>query len=711
MAGQEEEKDAAAAETAVPQSATTTPAAPSNAATASPSSSLFSLFCFSDHLLPSSPSRKQESEPLSNGNETKNPSPSSSPDQTTAAASRTVGESHCDPQQQPLDAAAVVDPLPSLQSDKDEEDDDDDEEGSHSANSEFFDQLFRRRASVEVGGGPQAHTPKTAAATTTTADEPTTTLNRNEVERLLSDPAVVLPPASLILQEEEDEDHQEDNVSKQEELSPRQQIVVDSEQSTTEGAVTTPEKTTTTTTTLPPMERRHPRNAGPWTVLAFVNSGSGGQKGEVVYKDLVRLLGASHVFDLSKVKKGHMPEDKLLPYALDPNVRVLACGGDGTMGWIESSIDTVWSRVLGEGVPVEKSSYKGHLPLAIMPLGTGNDLSRTFGWGPQYSRVMGKPEMIRRIETAVPCSLDRWRCVVIPDKTLDQETRDWIPDMLGYKMVDHNRESIFERGDVDSDNASFSIDKELRKLVGLSTTNNNSTNVQNSGVSANKKATEEQPEPTLERLDTGSSEVLDGIFCNYMSIGMDAQIAFSFHKDRREHPEKFTSVTGNKLKYASAGFSQGSSAPRLRGKLKLLVSSTIDKETSTMKEIPIPKACRAVVLLNIQSYGGGNRLANQGSHDDGLIDVVFVTTVWRLAVIGGMASILPFTRYRLAAQAERVCIKTHVPLHCQVDGEPWLQGAATINVRHFGKSTVLQRRRDTTCLFNCATGDATVTQQ
>jgi diacylglycerol kinase (ATP) len=53
----------------------------------------------------------------------------------------------------------------------------------------------------------------------------------------------------------------------------------------------------------------------------------------------------------------------------DPSLRVVACGGDGTVNWIVS----VMNETFGEGGE--------RPPLAVIPFGTGNDMSRALGWG------------------------------------------------------------------------------------------------------------------------------------------------------------------------------------------------------------------------------------------------------------------------------------------------------------------------------------------
>ena len=54
------------------------------------------------------------------------------------------------------------------------------------------------------------------------------------------------------------------------------------------------------------------------------------------------------------------------------NLRIICAGGDGTVNWTISLLSKIFS--------LEETGFRP--PIAICPFGTGNDLSRSLGWGP-----------------------------------------------------------------------------------------------------------------------------------------------------------------------------------------------------------------------------------------------------------------------------------------------------------------------------------------
>ena len=123
-------------------------------------------------------------------------------------------------------------------------------------------------------------------------------------------------------------------------------------------------------------------------LIVFVNSRSGGQQGEALLARLEGWLKKDQIFDLAKDK----PEDVLRRLATVADARVLVCGGDGTCGWIMTAMDRAGCK----------------LPMATMPLGTGNDLARTLHWGHGLSKPMLQKAWLRRVGEARPVGLDRW---------------------------------------------------------------------------------------------------------------------------------------------------------------------------------------------------------------------------------------------------------------------------------------------------------------
>ncbi|GKB69103.1 diacylglycerol kinase 4-like protein [Tanacetum coccineum] len=83
-------------------------------------------------------------------------------------------------------------------------------------------------------------------------------------------------------------------------------------------------------------------------------------------------------------------------------LRIVVAGGDGTVGW-----------VLGCLGDLHKAGRDPVPPTAIVPLGTGNDLSRSFGWGGSFP-FNWKAAIKRTLDKATrnPTSrLDSWNLV------------------------------------------------------------------------------------------------------------------------------------------------------------------------------------------------------------------------------------------------------------------------------------------------------------
>jgi len=212
-------------------------------------------------------------------------------------------------------------------------------------------------------------------------------------------------------------------------------------------------------------------------LLVFVNTRAGSQQGPILKTQLRSLLNPIQIWDLADGG----PEKILKSFSVLSRLRILVCGGDGTVSWIISTLD--------------KMQLDRWPPLAILPLGTGNDLARMHGKSSKYLFCIDNENLCL---SNAPLVIVGWGSGYANESLL------MILDQVKESYI-----SLLDR---------WTLNIECKKKK-----------------KATKKKTESKP------------------FINYMSIGMDAVSALQVHNLRENSPNMFFSRAVNKIWYALFG--------------------------------------------------------------------------------------------------------------------------------------------------------------
>eukprot|EP00889_Picochlorum_renovo_P005145 jgi/Picre1/32175/NNA_007521.t1 len=248
------------------------------------------------------------------------------------------------------------------------------------------------------------------------------------------------------------------------------------------------------------------------------------------------------------------------------HLRILVAGGDGTVTWVLGTIATLGLTPCP--------------PVAIMPLGTGNDLSINLGWGNKFKESWIKYSNIYN--------------TLLQYKDADQQSVDYwsmyatAPDESYYDTVPH--------------------------------------------------AVQRDPDKPI----SDQSKFLE-LF--QRRVGCEA--AYDFHTLREQHPSMARSRMMNQAWYSvftcSTGWFCGVKPLHRFASLRIKKTASSD-----WTEVPVPSSVRALVALNVLTYGGGRdiwgldnekHLAKKDLqppfYNDGLIEIVGFKDGWHTAMVMG----------------------------------------------------------------------------
>lgn len=393
-------------------------------------------------------------------------------------------------------------------------------------------------------------------------------------------------------------------------------------------------------------------------VIVFVNSKSGGQLGGGLLDTYRSFLNKNQVVDLLD-----QAPDKFLS-ALYLNLERLKQKEDELASKIQEKLRLIVAG--GDGTAgwllgVVCDLKLSHPPaIATVPLGTGNNLPFAFGWGKKNPGTdqQSVKSFLYQVMNAKEMKIDNWHILMRMKVPTEGNCDPIAPLELPHSLHAFHRVS-----------------------------SNDSSNME-------------------------GYLTFRGGFWNYFSMGMDAQVSYAFHSERKLNPEKFKNQLVNQSTYAKLGCTQGWFMASLfhpadKNIAQMTKVKIMKKHCSQWEELHIPPSIRSIVCLNLPSFSGGlnpwgtpnkNKLRDRDLTppyvDDGLIEVVGFRDAWH-----GLVLLAPNGHGTRLAQANRIRFEFHKGAadhtFMRIDGEPWKQPLSVdddtvmVEISHHGQVNML----------------------
>ncbi|XP_016701473.1 diacylglycerol kinase 5 isoform X1 [Gossypium hirsutum] len=408
---------------------------------------------------------------------------------------------------------------------------------------------------------------------------------------------------------------------------------------------------------VPESEAKKPPCVPSCPVLVFINSKSGGQLGGNLLSTYRSVLNTNQVFDLGETKP-----DKVLHQiyatlgslkqrgdgfasAIESSLRIIVAGGDGTAGWLLGVISDL--------------KLPHPPPVATVPLGTGNNLPFSFGWGKKNPGTDRQSvfSFLEQVKNATEMKIDSWHIIMRM-----RAPKEGSCDPIGPLELPHSLHAFHRISQTD-------------------------------------------------KLGMDGYHSFRGGFWNYFSMGMDAQVSYAFHSERKLHPEKFRNQLINQGTYIKLGCTQGWMFGSLfrpsPTNIAQIAKVKVMRKQGQWEDLKIPRSIGSIVCLNLPSFSGGfnpwgtpyrKKFLDRGLTppfvDDGLIEIVGFRNV-----LHGLVLLAPNGHGTRLAQANAVRFefKKGAANHTfmRIDGEPWKQPlpaddeTVVVEISHFGQVCML----------------------